>query len=133
MKLKEYASVRRTRGNYTIPKSVQKSIPVDEIFADGIWRSGEVYSRMWLLSDINYSMLSDDSKREIQHLYGIVYAGIPTDCWAKFCIISQRMDEKAFRSGVLYHRGNDGLDDLRAEKNRQLVPIRWAMWCSRNT
>ena len=121
MKLKEYASVRRTRGNYTIPKSVQKSIPVDEIFADGIWRSGEVYSRMWLLSDINYSMLSDDSKREIQHLYGIVYAGIPTDCWAKFCIISQRMDEKAFRSGVLYHRGNDGLDDLRAEKNRQLA------------
>lgn len=121
MKLNEYASARRTRGNYTIPKSVQKSIPIDEIFADGIWRSGEVYSRMWLLSDINYSMMSDDRKRELQHLYGIVYAGIPTDCWAKFCIVSQRMDEKAFRKGVLYHEGNDGLDDLRTEKNLHLV------------
>lgn len=121
MKLNEYTSTRRTRGNYTIPKSVQKSIPIDEIFADGIWRSGEVYSRMWLLSDINYTMMSDEKKREIQYLYGIVYAGIPTDCWAKFCIISQKMDEKAFRKGVLYHRANDGYDDLRAEKNRQLA------------
>ena len=46
---------------------------------------------MWSVSDINYNMLSDAKKQEIQTLYGAVYAGIPADCWAKFCIVSQRM------------------------------------------
>ena len=54
MRLNEYASTRRTRGSYKIPTSVQKSIPIDEIYADGTWRSGEVYSQMWSVSDINY-------------------------------------------------------------------------------
>ena len=53
MRLNEYASTRRTRGSYKIPTSVQKSIPIDEIYADGTWRSGEVYSQMWSVSDIN--------------------------------------------------------------------------------
>ncbi len=121
MRLNEYTSIRASRGHYRIPRSVQQSIPIQQIYEDGIWRSGEVYSRMWRLSDINYNMLSDEKKREIQYLYGVVYAGIPTDCWAKFCIISQRMDEQAFRTGVLYPSVGDGHDDLRAEKNRQLV------------
>ena len=121
MKLNEYASIHRTKGQYAIPKTVQRSIPVEEIFVDGMWRSGNVYCRMLRVSDINFSMLSDEKKKELCILYGVVYAGIPTDCWAKFCVISQRMDEKAFRRDVLYHRANDGLDDLRAEKNRHLA------------
>lgn len=36
------------------------------------------------------------------------------------CIVSQRMDEKAFAHDVLYHRENDGFDALRAERNRQI-------------
>ena len=77
MKLNEYASTRKTRGHFYIPRSVQQSIPVDEIFADGIWRSGEVFSQMWRISDINFSMLSDSNKRILQSQYGVVYAGIP--------------------------------------------------------
>lgn len=56
--------MRRTRGSYKIPTSVQKSIPIDEIYADGTWRSGEVYSQMWSVSDINYAMQSDDKKQD---------------------------------------------------------------------
>lgn len=59
MRLNEYASTRRTRGSYKIPTSVQKSIPIDEIYADGTWRSGEVYSQMWSVSDINYCLTND--------------------------------------------------------------------------
>ena len=120
MKLREYASTQRTRGRYTVPRSVQQSIPVEEVFADGMWRSGSVYCRMLRLSDINYSILSDETKRRIQALYGAVYAGIPSDCWAKFCIVSQRMDEAAFRRDALYPPAGDGLDDLREELNGRL-------------
>ena len=121
MKLNEYASTRKTRGHFYIPRSVQQSIPVDEIFADGIWRSGEVFSQMWRISDINFSMLSDSNKRILQSQYGVVYAGIPSDCWAKFCITSQHMDEKNFRKSILYQPEHDGHDDLRQEKNDHLI------------
>ena len=121
MKLNEYASTRKTRGHFYIPRSVQQSIPVDEIFADGIWRSGEVFSQMWRISDINFSMLSDSNKRILQSQYGVVYAGVPSDCWAKFCITSQHMDEKSFRKSILYQPEHDGHDDLRQEKNDHLI------------
>lgn len=121
MKLNEYASTRKTRGHFYIPRSVQQSIPVDEIFADGIWRSGEVFSQMWRISDINFSMLSDSNKRILQSQYGVVYAGIPSDCWAKFCITSQHMDEKSFHKSILYQPEHDGHDDLRQEKNDHLI------------
>lgn len=121
MKLNEYASTRKTRGHFYIPRSAQQSIPVDEIFADGIWRSGEVFSQMWRISDINFSMLSDSNKRILQSQYGVVYAGIPSDCWAKFCITSQHMDEKSFRKSILYQPEHDGHDDLRQEKNDHLI------------
>lgn len=121
MKLNEYASTRKTRGHFYIPRSVQQSIPVDEIFADGIWRSSEVFSQMWRISDINFSMLSDSNKRILQSQYGVVYAGIPSDCWAKFCITSQHMDEKSFRKSILYQPEHDGHDDLRQEKNDHLI------------
>lgn len=118
MRLNEYASTRRTRGSYKIPTSVQKSIPIDEIYADGTWRSGEVYSQMWSVSDINYAMQSDDKKQDILAKMGRIYSNIPTDCWAQLCIVSQRMDEISFERDVLYHRANDGLDAYRVERNR---------------
>lgn len=76
---------------------------------------------MWRISDINFSMLSDSNKRILQSQYGVVYAGIPSDCWAKFCITSQHMDEKSFRKSILYQPEHDGHDDLRQEKNEHLI------------
>ena len=48
MKLYEYTSTRNSWGGVNTPKSVQKSIPIDRIYEDGMWRSGNVYSQMWL-------------------------------------------------------------------------------------
>lgn len=120
MRLSEYASTRKTRGSYKMPRSVQQSIPIDRIYADGVWQSGNVFSMMWKISDINYAMQSDAAKQNILSQLGTVYAGIPADCWMQVCIVSQRMDEKAFARDVLYHRENDGFDALRAERNRQI-------------
>ena len=100
---------RRTRGSYHFPRSVQKSIPIDEIYADGTWRSGDVYSQMWSVSDINYAMQSDEAKLSILEQMGAIYANIPTDCWAQLCVVSQRMDEISFERDVLYHRATMAL------------------------
>lgn len=120
MRLNEYASTSNTWGAVNVPKTVQKSIPIEKIYEDGMWQSGNVYSQMWSVSDINYAMASDSRKEEIQLLYGKLYAGVPSDCTVKMCVISQRMDETAFWRDVLYHPANDGHDDLRTEKNGQM-------------
>lgn len=97
MRLSEYASTRKTRGSYKMPRSVQQSIPIDRIYADGVWQSENVFSMMWQISDINYAMQSDAAKQNILTQLGTVYAGIPADCWMQVCIVSQRM--RAFISG----------------------------------
>ena len=51
MRLSEYASTRKTRGSYKLPRSVQQSIPIDRIYADGVWQSENVFSLMWQMSD----------------------------------------------------------------------------------
>ena len=69
-----------------MPRSVQQSIPIDRIYADGVWQSGNVFSMMWQISDINYAMQSDAAKQNILTQLGTVYAGIPADCWMQVCI-----------------------------------------------
>ena len=120
MRLSEYASTQRTYGSRKVPRSVQQSIPIDRIYEDGTWRSGNVYSQMWTMTDINFTMSSEEDKAGILDLLGKVYMGVPADCWLKICIVSQRMDEKSFRENVLLHRNLDGLDKWRVERNRRI-------------
>ena len=120
MRLSEYASTQRTYGSRKVPRSVQQSIPIDRIYEDGTWRCGNVYSQMWSMPDINFTMSDEDNKAKILNLLGKVYIGVPSDCWLKICIVSQRMDEKSFRENVLLHRNLDGLDKWRVERNRRI-------------
>ena len=120
MRLSEYASTQRTYGSRKVPRSVQQSIPIDRIYEDGTWRCGNVYSQMWSMPDINFTMSDEDNKAKILNLLGKVYMGVPSDCWLKICIVSQRMDEKSFRENVLLHRNLDGLDKWRVERNRRI-------------
>ena len=120
MRLSEYASTQRTYGSRKVPRSVQQSIPIDRIYEDGTWRCGNVYSQMWTMTDINFTMSSEEDKAGILDLLGKVYMGVPADCWLKICIVSQRMDEKSFRENVLLHRNLDGLDKWRVERNRRI-------------
>ena len=120
MRLSEYASTQRTYGSRKVPHSVQQSIPIDRIYEDGTWRCGNVYSQMWSMPDINFTMSDEDNKAKILNLLGKVYMGVPSDCWLKICIVSQRMDEKSFRENVLLHRNLDGLDKWRVERNRRI-------------
>lgn len=92
-----------------MPRSVQQSIPIDRIYADGVWQSGNVFSLMWQISDINYAMQSDAAKQNILTQLGTVYAGIPADCWMQVCIVSQRMDTD-FLAGSFVVCGNGGED-----------------------
>ena len=50
------------RQAYKIPRSVQDVIPIQRIFADGIFQFGTKYSRTLRFSDINYAIASKEDK-----------------------------------------------------------------------
>ena len=59
------AANRSERDKFSIPRSVQQSIPVKRIYGDGIWQVGRKHSRTWRFSDVNYAAASEDDQRGI--------------------------------------------------------------------
>ena len=57
-------TIKQDRTAYKIPRSVQDIIPIQRIFADGIFQFGTKYSRTLRFSDINYAIASKEDSVE---------------------------------------------------------------------
>ena len=55
-------SIKQEKENFRIPHSVQDVIPIRRIWPDGIFRTGNAYSRSYRLTDINYAIASKADK-----------------------------------------------------------------------
>ena len=42
------------RDTFSIPKSVQKSIPINKVYKDGIFQVSGKFSKTWRFFDVNY-------------------------------------------------------------------------------
>ena len=111
------AANKSERDKFTIPRSVQRSIPIKRIYGDGIWQVGRKHSRTWRFTDVNYAAASEDDQRGIFLSYGGVLNSLPTDAAAKVTIINRRLDPVAFRRAMLMKEQGDGLDEYRREAN----------------
>ena len=115
------AANRSERDKFTIPRSVQQSIPVKRIYGDGIWQVGRKHSRTWRFTDVNYAAASEDDQRGIFLSYGGVLNSLPTDAAAKVTIINRRLNPVDFERSILMKERGDGLDEYRRESNRILT------------
>ena len=103
------AANRSERDKFTIPRSVQQSIPVKCIYGDGIWQVGRKHSRTWRFTDVNYAAAAEDDQRGIFLSYGGVLNSLPTDAAAKVTIINRRLNPVDFeRSILMKERGEIG-------------------------
>ena len=115
------AANRSERDKFTIPRSVQQSIPIKRIYGDGIWQVGGKHSRTWRFTDVNYAAASEDDQRGIFLSYGGVLNSLPTDAAAKVTIINRRLNPVDFERAILMKEQGDGLDEYRRESNRILT------------
>ena len=115
------AANKSERDKFKIPRSVQQSIPVKCVYADGIWLVGRKHSRTWRFSDVNYAAASEDDRRGIFLSYGGVLNSLPTDAAAKITIINRRLNPVDFQRTILMKERGDGLDQYRRESNRILT------------
>lgn len=109
------------RDKFTIPRSVQQSIPIKRIYRDGIWQVGRKHSKTWRFADINYEAASDDDRRSIFLSYGGVLNSLPTDAAAKITICNQRLNPVDFERTILMREHGDKLDCYRREYNQILL------------
>jgi len=105
------------REKFTIPRSVQETIPVRCVYPDGIWLVGNRHSKSWRLTDVNYAASSDEERRGIFLAYGGVLNSLPTDAATKITIINRRLNPVDFENSILMEDQWDGLDEYRQEAN----------------
>ena len=111
------AANKSEKDKFFIPRSVQQSIPIKCLYADGIWQVGRKHSRTWRFSDVNYAAASDEDRRSIFLSYGGVLNSLPTDAAAKITIINHRLNPVDFQRTILMKERGDELDKYRRESN----------------
>lgn len=74
------------------------------------------YSKLYVLSDINFAGVTDEEQKAIIINFSKVLKTIP--CRFSFSVANEHVDEKAFHEKVLYRLRNDKYDDLRRSYNR---------------
>ena len=105
------------RERFTVPRSIQKSLPIKRIHRDGIWQVAGKYAKTWRFLDINYSVASAEDKTSLFLEYCALLNGLPSEATAKISIINRKLNKAEFEQTVLLPHAGDGLDAYRSEYN----------------
>ena len=98
-------------------KCVQDLFSIVSIDESGVFELvGKHYSKLYVLSDINFAGVTDEEQKAIIINFSKVLKTIP--CRFSFSVANEHVDEKAFHEKVLYRLRNDKYDDLRRSYNR---------------
>ena len=106
---------------YRIPRKVQDLIPIDCIWKDGIFRSGNKYTKVYRFTDINYQVASLDDKKQMFFDYSAILNGMDAGATHKITKNLHRMSRWDFEESVLMPMLGDEQDQYRQESNDILL------------
>lgn len=111
---------RNFKAKFKIKKTVQESIPINEVHPSGIWRVDDnKYSICILISDTNYSVLSDTSKELFLQKYWSFLNGLDANAVTKITVCNRYMKNSDIDSKMV-HMQNDELDPYREDFNKTI-------------
>ena len=88
-------TIKQDRTAYKIPRSVQDVIPIQRIFADGIFQFGTKYSRTLRFSDINYAIASKEDKTAMFLGYSELLNALDSGSTTKLTICNKQVGRQA--------------------------------------
>ena len=59
------AANKAERDHFTIPRSVQQSIPIKKVHKDGVFEVAGLYSKTWRFFDVNYAVAGPEKKEAL--------------------------------------------------------------------
>lgn len=74
------------RQSMKVPKSVQQAIPIRKVYADGIFKCDNYYSKTMKFTDINYRVAGKDDQEDMFRSYCDLINSIDTEAITKLTI-----------------------------------------------
>ena len=97
--------------------SVQDVFSIVSIEESGIFElNGKRYSKLYVLSDINFAGVTDDEQKQLIINFSNVLKSMP--CRFSYSVANEYVDERSFHEKVLYRLRGDKYDHLRKSYNR---------------
>ena len=112
---------KQDKERYKVPNSVQKTIPVNCIWKDGIFKVGNKFSKCYRFEDINYLVASREDKEAMFLLYSELLNSLDSGATTKITINNRRMNKSDFESSILMGEREDNLNAYRDEYNQMLI------------
>ncbi|MBP5303916.1 MAG: VirB4 family type IV secretion system protein [Clostridia bacterium] len=121
MRLKTLQNVLKVdKEKYTVPRCVRDTIPVSCIYEDGIFKTGNRFSKTFRFQDINYQVAGKEDKEKMFMLYCELLNSFDNGATTKLTIWNRQMTEDDFTASIFMEYKEDGLDDYRREYNEML-------------
>ena len=114
-------TLKQDKEKFTIPRSVQDTIPIQRLWPDGVFQFGGKYSKTIRFSDINYAIASKEDKTAMFLDYSELLNALDTGSTTKITIHNKRADRQNFERDILLPAMGDGLDREREEYNAMLT------------
>ena len=106
---------------FTIPKSVQDTIPIQRIWPDGIFQVGSRFSKTFSFTDINYQIAGKEDKTAMFLDYSELLNALDSGASAKITINNRKINKAEFEKSLLLPMKEDGLNHFRKEYNEMLL------------
>ena len=114
-------TLKQDKEKFTVPRSVQDTIPIRRIWQDGIFQFGSKFSKSIRFSDINYAIASKEDKTAMFLNYSELLNALDTGSTTKITINNKRINRQNFEETILLPSCGDFLDGYRAEYNTMLM------------
>ena len=105
------------RDAFSVPRSVQKSIPIKRIYQDGVFQVSGKFSKTWRFFDVNYAVASPEKQRELFMTYCSFLNSLPIGATAKITLFNRQLNQKDFGRTLLMPMQGDRCDRYRNEYN----------------
>ena len=109
------------RDTFSVPHSVQKSIPIKRIYQDGVFQVSGKFSKTWRFFDVNYAVASPEKQRELFMTYCSFLNSLPIGATAKITLFNRQLNQKDFGRTLLMPMQGDRRDLYRNEYTRTLT------------
>ena len=111
------------RDAFSVPSSVQKSIPIKLIYQDGVFQVSGKFSKTWRFFDVNYAVASPEKQRELFMTYCSFLNSLPIGATAKITLFNRQLNQKDFGRTLLMPMQGDRRDLYRNEYIELVVAL----------
>lgn len=106
---------------YAVPRRVQDVIPIRRVWKDGVFLCGNLYTKTFQFTDINYRVASREDKESMFLSYSELLNSLDSGASGKLTINNRRLNKAHFEDSIFMPLRGNFRDEYRREYNQMLL------------